>query len=180
VAQIDPPVALSEIGVAQLDMPVAQCVFRVWEHDAPKRPGATAEKVLKTLRAFWPKQTDPLLLVARQAAEVVGFRFGHALPDEGGRRIFWDADGGVIPLHRRKGIGRTLLREQHRIVSRRGYRCIRTSTALPLKPMIILNLLEGFDIIGLEAFRGDGWQVKALVFEKKLDASGMEASADDR
>jgi len=136
------------------------------------QPGVTAEDVLKTLREFWPKQSDPLLLVARdKTGEVVGFRFGHVLPDGEARIIFWDENGGVVPTCRRKGIGRALPREQHRIAAQRGYPCIRTSTALPLKPMIILNLQEGFDIIGLETFRGDGWHAKALVFEKKLATS---------
>lgn len=57
---------------------------------------------------------------------------------------------------------------QHRIVIQRGYHKIRTATALPLKPMMMLNLQEGFDVIGIKTFHGVGWKTKALLFEKTL------------
>lgn len=159
--------AIQEIVVDALDLALAQCVSQVWENE--RGVEFTPEAVLSKLQSFWPEQKDPLLLVAREAdGGVLGFRFTHALPDEGGKRICWDENGGVHPDHRRQGIGRALLREQHRLAKDRGYSCIRTGTALPLKPMMILNLQEGFEITGLEDVSGDGWHARCLMFEKEL------------
>ena len=162
--------SVSEIAIGQLDAEVAECIFRVWE-ETTRRLGthSSVEAILKDQQSFWPDRKDPLLLVARgSSGAVLGYRFGHALPEENRGRIFHDQAGGVVPECRRQGVGRALLREQHRLVKARGYPKIRTGTALALKPMIILNLQEGFDIAGLEKVQGDGWSAECLMFEKAL------------
>jgi GNAT superfamily N-acetyltransferase len=161
---------IREISIDELDAAVARCIFLVWE-DSTRRLGleSSPEKILKEQQVFWPKREDPLLLIARDShGDVVGYRFGHALPPEGNERIFLDQDGGVKPNCRRQGVGRALLKEQHRLARERGYSRIRTGTALELKPMIILNLQEGFDIVDLQLVKTDEWQTKCLMFEKCL------------
>ena len=158
--------SIDEIGVPDLSLSVAECVAKVWEH---RSLSPSPESKLAELQQFWPAQKDSLLLVARAAdGGILGFRFTHALPDEKGERVCWDQNGGVHPDCRRQGIGRALLREQHRIAKDRGYARIRTGTALPLTPMIILNLQEGFEITGLDDVKGDGWTARCLMFEKRL------------
>ena len=112
-------------------------------------------------------QEDPLLLLAiNESADVIGFRYAHALPSENGQRIIYDQNGGVMPTARRNGVSRALLREQHRIAKNRGYDKIRTGVAVALKPMIILNLQEGFEIT--ELIWDEKFRTKILNFEKKL------------
>jgi len=164
------PYRIAEIAVEELDSSLAGCVHAVWE-ETTRRLGlrSSPRAVLAELRAFWRKQTDRLLLVAFSPdGEPVGFRFGHALVDRAEERVFYDQNGGVVPASRRNGIGRALLREQHRRARSRGYARIRTAVALDLRPMIILDLMEGFEITGIETVRGAGWSTNALIFEKAL------------
>ena len=161
---------ISQIAIENLDLAVAQCIFLVWEETA-RRLGleSSPETILEKQRDFWRNHDDPLLLIARASTgNPVGFRFGHALPPEGDDRVFYDQDGGVVPERRRQGIGRALLRAQHCIARERGYTNIRTATALSLKPMIILNLQEGFGIVDMKLVEGGEWRTKCLMFEKRL------------
>jgi GNAT superfamily N-acetyltransferase len=161
---------ITELAPDRLDFPLARCAFRVWE-ETSRRLGIvpSPQAILDELRKFWLKQDTPLLIVARLVSgDIVGFRFGHALRPIANERIFYDENGGVDPAYRRQGIGRALVREQHRLAKALGFSRIRTKTALDLKAMIILNLQEGFDIVGLETEKGEGWQAKALTFEKTL------------
>ena len=132
----------------------------IWAHPDP---AALLRKNIK----FWSLQEDPLLLLAiNESADVIGFRYAHALPSENGQRIIYDQNGGVMPTARRNGVSRALLREQHRIAKNRGYDKIRTGVAVALKPMIILNLQEGFEIT--ELIWDEKFRTKILNFEKKL------------
>lgn len=164
------PFTVRQISIDDLDLFMAECIQKVWE-ETNKRLGlhSTPQEILEEQRSFWPNQEDPLLLLALTPDDaVVGYRFAHALPSELPRRVLYDQAGGVIPSHRRRGIGRALLREQHRIAAERGYDVMRTETALDLKPMIILNLQEGFDIVGMRNVVTDKWHTKCLTFEKRL------------
>ena len=151
---------LREVLPQDLTLSAAQCEASVWGSADPVR-------VLNENIKFWSAQRDPLLLLALDVAGiVVGFRYAHALPAENGKSILYDQNGGVAPAARRHGIGRALLREQHRIAKQRGYSVIRTGVAVALKPMIILNLQEGFDITAL--YWDENFRTQVLAFEKKL------------
>jgi GNAT superfamily N-acetyltransferase len=54
----------------------------------------------------------------------------------------------VVPSHRGRGIARALLRRQHDWCRERGFLRVETQTTNAFKPMLILNLSEGFDVTG--------------------------------
>ena len=154
---------IREISIDALDESITECEVAVWSNgDRTKIPS-----VLNANRELLRAEKDAMILVAQDAkGRTLGFRFGHAEKEQSEFKVFYDQNGGVHPEHRRQGIARSLLREQHRIAKSRGYSHIRTGVAIPMKPMIILNLQEGFEITELRWC--DIWNVKVLWFIKEL------------
>ncbi len=90
----------------------------------------------------------------------VGYKIGYEeKPDS-----FFSWVGGVHPAFRNQGIATQLLRNQHEWALSQGYTYITTRSNNAYKPMMRLNLKEGFDIIGT---RHDGPRVQIL-FSKQL------------
>ena len=102
-----------------------------------------------------------LLLAALHEGRVVAYKFGYEdVPDR-----FYSWIGGVDPEFRRQGLGRRLMEVQHRWAQRHGYHRVRTHTSNAFKPMLILNLACGFDVIGtLINHKGEG----RIILEKQL------------
>jgi GNAT superfamily N-acetyltransferase len=141
---------------------LAVCIAAVWEK--PADPARLDQIISDNLR-LWDSRPDVMLLGAiAEDGSLVGFRLGHAW--EADPSILYDQHGGVVPLHRRRGVGRMLLREQHRLAREHGYHAVRTGVAISLKPMLLLNLQEGFDVVdvGWDASNG----VKVIWLEKVL------------
>ncbi len=93
--------------------------------------------------------------------ELIGYKIGYERKD----KHFYSWLGGVDPRHRKKGIGQALLLEQHDWCTREGYHTIRTHTKNRFKNMLILNLKNGFDVIG--TFTDQQGEPK-IILEKKL------------
>lgn len=103
-----------------------------------------------------------LALVARAPdGQVAAFKVG--FEDRPGRFYSWL--GAVAPAHRRQGLGRALMRRQHAWAAAQGYATLRTNTKNTWRSMLILNLQEGFDVIG--AFTDARGEPK-LILEKRL------------
>lgn len=147
----------------------------------PGRPGMRAalrlhEKVLGRrmglgrLRA-WLRGRRRLLLIALDTHKrrVVGYKFGYE--DRPGRFYSWL--GGVHPAYRRRGLGRALMEHQHALLTRAGYRTLRTITLNRHRGMLMLNLASGFDIVGTLWSRGE----LRIVLEKSLRPSEDAAGA---
>lgn len=88
----------------------------------------------------------PLLILAELDTEPVGFKLGFELS----RGVFTSWLGGTLPSHHRQGIATAMLRAQHAWVARNGYHTLLTESANRFRGMVILNLLEGFEIVGTE------------------------------
>ncbi|HEX8429544.1 GNAT family N-acetyltransferase [Hymenobacter sp.] len=74
--------------------------------------------------------------------------------------------GGVQPDFRGQGIAGELMRQQHAWCQQQGYQRIRTQTYNRWRPMLLLNLRAGFDIVGtVQGPRG-----LIIVLEKELAA----------
>lgn len=169
---------IAEIRIDDIDTSVTACLCAIWA------PTANKDELIEIIRAKLRLHSDCVLLAAKNSeGKIVGYRFAHSIPKDGqveGFRftmaimpdgfdfVLYDSDGGVHPDYRRRGIGRALLREQHRRAKEKGYRKIVTAVALNLRPMMILNLQEGFDIVDLIAVKTDSWHTRALIFEKSL------------
>ena len=147
-----------EIQADAIDSSVTDCMTAVWG-------GTSRPDLAESTKAKFRRQPSILLIARDTTGQVVGFRFAHEM-EHHGEKIMYDQDGGVRPEFRRRGIGRALLRQQHVIARSRGYRMIRTGVAVPLKPMIILNLEEGFEIVDLAW--DEGFHVNVLWFMKRL------------
>lgn len=82
--------------------------------------------------------------------------------------IFYSWIGGVHPEYRRQSIARKLIRLQHEWCKKTGFEKVRTSSENEFREMLILNLREGFDIIGTYVSgRANG---PTIMFEKNLKA----------
>lgn len=95
----------------------------------------------------WKMQNhdDILLLLARKNGEAVGFKLGHRK----GRTKFLSWIGGVKKEFRGSGCATKLMTAQADWCRLKGYRTIETQTMNKWKDMLILNLKNGFDIVGV-------------------------------
>jgi len=85
------------------------------------------------------------LLLAFEAQEPVGFKLGH----QRGRCKYLSWLGGVKLAFRRRGHARRLMSYQAEWCRQRGYQGIQTQTLNQWKDMLLLNLNNGFDIVGV-------------------------------
>lgn len=106
--------------------------------------------------AFGVSQFDDLLkrlnekrelsiLVAYQGDNPVGFKIGYRQAEG----VFFSWLGHVLSSNRRKGVGRALLKYQHELCVRRGYREVQTEASGHNQSMLILDLQEGFEVYGV-------------------------------
>ena len=85
-----------------------------------------------------------LLNLASAAGQVVGYKVGYRRYGD----VFYSWLGGVAPAYRRRGIARQLLKEQHQWCKDTGYRWIVAENRNDLRRMLLLNIQEGFNVIG--------------------------------
>ena len=72
--------------------------------------------------------------------------------------------GLVRPSHRRQGLARALMRAQHAWAEAQGFAAVTSNTYGRFRPMLLLNLEEGFDLTGVQhAERG-----LKLLLERRL------------
>ena len=87
---------------------------------------------------------SPVLVLAADGHTPVGFKLGYER--SAGQCYSWL--GGVHPDYRRQGIARELMRQQHAWAREAGYRAVTTETENRFRAMLLLDLQEGFDIVG--------------------------------
>ena len=91
----------------------------------------------------------------------VGFKIGYRYNEN----TFYSWVGGVLPKYRKQGIAKRLAETQEIVVKEKGYTKLRTKSMNRFKPMLILNLKNGFDIV--QVYTNEKGQQK-IVFEKKV------------
>lgn len=101
-----------------------------------------------------------LILVAVHEDQVVGYKIGY----QERRTRFYSWLGGVHPEFRGRGIASELMRRQHDWCQSYGYSLIRTQTRNTWRNMLILNLRNGFDIVGTFTEQGE----TTILLEKRL------------
>lgn len=93
-----------------------------------------------------PHRLSPLLRVgAYEGNELVGWSFGSM---ERGN-VFYMANSGVLPSHRRRGIYTLLLNAVREMALAEGARVIRSQHSVLNNPIIIAKLRAGFNVSGL-------------------------------
>ena len=121
-------------GAALAVMPeVAGLYGRVFGEPAEELLDSAAEKVGL---ALWLARGDD--------GQPVGFKLGYRRSP----REFYSWLGGVDPGARGAGIARALMRAQHAWLTEQGYSWVRTETMNRYRPMLLLNIQEGFDVMG--------------------------------
>jgi predicted GNAT superfamily acetyltransferase len=107
------------------------------------------------------KKEDLLIILCYSTDKLIGFKIGYRYNET----TFYSWVGGVLPSFRQKGIAKHLAKLQEGNVIEKGYQKLRTKSMNKFKPMMILNLKNGFDIV--QVYTNDVGQTK-IVFEKKL------------
>ena len=101
------------------------------------------------------------MILCYQQKQLLGFKIGYRYNDI----TFYSWVGGVLPENRGNGIAKQLAQLQEQRVKEKGYQTLRTKSMNRFKPMMILNLKNGFDITNI--YTNDVGQTK-IVFEKLL------------
>ena len=85
-----------------------------------------------------------LLCMAYQGEKAIGFKLGF----QERPHYFESWRGGVLPSYRNQGIAQELLRQQHQWCTEQGFRIVTTIAHNQNIPMLIVNLRNGFEIVG--------------------------------
>lgn len=107
------------------------------------------------------QKEDLVIALCYSDLNLVGFKIGYKYTDT----TFYSWVGGVLPSFRQNGIAKKLAELQLKKVLEKGYTRLRTKSTNRFKPMMILNLKNGFDII--QVYTNDSGQTK-IVFEKDI------------
>lgn len=102
-----------------------------------------------------------LTILAFSGDKLVGFKLGYQID----LTKFYSWLGGVDRDFRKQGIADELMKRQHSWCRNHGFSIIQTKTKNSFKPMLILNIKHGFDIIDLQRNRRD--EIK-IVLEKNI------------
>jgi len=90
---------------------------------------------------------------------LVGFKVGYHYNET----TLYSWVGGVLENYRKNGIANQLTKLQHTWAKTEGYQKVRTKSMNRFKPMMILNLKNGFDIV--KVYTNNTNQTK-IIFEK--------------
>jgi predicted GNAT superfamily acetyltransferase len=104
---------------------------------------------------------DLVITLSYDRDTLIGFKLGYQYNED----TLYSWVGGVLPEYRKQGIAQKLLELQHQMAKEKGYKKVRTKSMNRFKPMIILNLKNGFDIV--KVYTNDSGQTK-IIFEKSL------------
>lgn len=104
---------------------------------------------------------NSFLVIAYQSNKHVAFKLGYPYSNN----TFYSWIGGVLPDYRNQKIATTLLHVMEEYALNYGFKKLRSKSMNRFKPMIILNLKSGFDIV--KVYTNSKEQTK-IVFEKNL------------
>ncbi len=94
--------------------------------------------------------------------KLIGFKIGYPYDED----TFYSWIGGVLSDFRQKGIAENLAKQLELAARSLGFRKLRTKSMNKFKPMMILNLKRGFDIVSI--YTNEAGQTK-IIFEKEID-----------
>ncbi|QUW23623.1 GNAT family N-acetyltransferase [Sporosarcina sp. Marseille-Q4063] len=102
-----------------------------------------------------------LIDVAMEGEKVIAYKIGYALDNA----KFYSWLGGVDADYRNYGVASKLMDKQHQHLIMNGYKIVQTKTMNKWRSMLILNIKNGFDVIG--TYNEDNGETK-IILEKKL------------
>ena len=116
---------------------------------------------LKFFKQRIDEQLEALCVLAYNDKTLIGFKIGYPYNEH----TFYSWVGGVHSKYRNQGIAKQLAKLQEDYAKNKGFTKLRTKSMNQFKPMMILNLKNGFDIINI--YTNTKGQTK-IVFEKLL------------
>ena len=117
---------------------------------------------IESFRRRYLGRYNVLQMVARVDGKPVGFFLGFELKPD----VFFAWFYGVLPDHRRAGVGSQLMEAAHDWARSHNYELMRVECHNHHRPLLHLSIALGYDIIGIrwDADRGDN----LVIFEKSL------------
>tara|TARA_R110002073_G_scaffold108336_9_gene243648 strand:+ start:79921 stop:80394 length:474 start_codon:yes stop_codon:yes gene_type:complete len=107
------------------------------------------------------EKQDVILVLCFDGKTLVGFKVGYRYDEN----TLYSWVGGVMSEYRNNGIANRLIKIQQDWAKEKGYKRVRTKSMNRFKPMMVLNLKNGFDIV--KVYTNDSQQTK-IIFEKDL------------
>ena len=102
-----------------------------------------------------------LSIIAFKEQEPIGFKLGYKYDEN----TMYSWVGGVLESYRKQGVAKQLSKFQEQWAKNKGYLKLRTKSMNRFKPMLILNLKNGFDI--KQVYTNNSGQTK-IIFEKDI------------
>lgn len=102
-----------------------------------------------------------LAIIALKGQKPIAFKIGYRYNEA----TFYSWVGGVLEEYRNLGIAKQLAQLQEKWAKKNGYQKLRTKSMNRFKPMMILNLKNGFDI--KQVYTNKSGQTK-IIFEKDV------------
>jgi predicted GNAT superfamily acetyltransferase len=102
-----------------------------------------------------------LTVIAYQNQQIIGYKMGYRRKEG----HFYSWLGCVLEAYRGQGIAAKLMELQHDWCLKNGFHTVRTMTYNRWRSMLILNLKNGFNIVGLLA---DNAGEPKIILEKKV------------
>jgi predicted GNAT superfamily acetyltransferase len=102
-----------------------------------------------------------LVITAMKGKKVIGYKIGYAIANN----KFYSWLGGVDTNYRKHGVASMLMEKQHQYLKGNGYNIVQTKTMNKWRSMLVLNIKNGFDVIG--TYR-DEKGLHKIILEKKL------------
>ncbi|WDL95905.1 GNAT family N-acetyltransferase [Alicyclobacillus sp. ALC3] len=117
-------------------------------------------------------QRQFLILVTVHEGQVVGYKIGYQ--ERTSRFYSWL--GGVHPEFRNQGIAGELMSRQHNWCKSCGYNVIRTQTRNTWREMLVLNLHNGYDVVGTRTEQGETTILLEKCLSEDEDLPGESSS----
>lgn len=112
-------------------------------------------------RKRYHEKENLLTVVAYHNYKLIGFKTGYTY----NKTTFYSWVGGVLKSYRNKGVASELAQLQERWARENNYTKLRTKSMNKFKPMMCLNLKNGFDIV--QVYTNEKQQTK-IIFEKNI------------
>lgn len=107
------------------------------------------------------EKENVLSIIAFLKQKPIGFKIGYRY----NQITFYSWVGGILPAYRKQGIAKELAKLQESWAKQQDYTKLRTKSMNRFKPMMILNLKNGFNI--KQVYTNDSGQTK-IIFEKEI------------
>ena len=116
---------------------------------------------LEFFKTRFTTQANICSVLAFKKTQLIGFKIGYPVENN----TFYSWIGGVNSEFRNIGIGKQLATLQENYAIQKGFSVLKTKSMNRFKPMMILNLKNGFSIT--KVYTNTNGQTK-IVFEKQL------------